>query len=493
MESRLEHNAREAVRDYHNYNSRQLSCFVIPAVLTFVAILTFIARAFTRIRLVKRFGAEDWACLVALCASIVLSALIFAETYYGNGVHIDQINPYSAMMMFRLFYVSVWIYNISLSMTKISILLQYQRLFVVSSARIACWIVLAATVIFGLWSVLGNIFLCKPVAYWWNKSLDGHCLDERSVWLSNSIVNMATDIIIVIIPIPVVSRLCISLKQKMSLTLLFVLGGFGCITSGLRVRSVVVIAQSEDVTWDNAPAAIWSSIEVNVAIICACLATLKPLLTRYAPKILGATLSISEATRVSEGGSVSMPTQPLSTASPIAPRAGGNVFGSFTFGMEDHDTTPNKKLRLRSMSFSEQDGSRPTTPKKNIFGSFSLRRGSALSNKRRSSGYPQSPVDVELGRQVIPEEGTNTEDGRPDTATPSTMVTDFSSGKKESLMEMHSYGVESEEDLYHAMLRTQTRDSRRGGSVSSPGGRRPSTVAFKPEPQYDEEAKRRRT
>lgn len=487
--------AREAVHGYHDYNTRQISCFIVPAVLTFVAILTFIARAFTRIRLVKRFGPEDWACAVALCASIILSALIFAETYYGNGVHINQINPDTAMTMFRLFYVSVWIYNISLSMTKISILLQYLRLFAVSSARIACWIVLAATVIFGIWSVFGNIFLCKPVAYWWNKSLDGHCLDERSVWLSNSIVNMATDIIIVLIPIPVVFRLCISLKQKLSLTLLFVLGGFGCITSGLRVRSVVVIAQSEDVTWDNAPAAIWSAIEVNVAIICACLATLKPLLTRYAPKILGATLSISEATRASEGGSVSMPTQPRSTTSPITPRVGGHVFGSFTFGMEDNkDTTPKKNLRLRSMSFSEHDGSRPNTPKKNnIFGSFSLRRGSALSNKRRSSGYPQSPVDVELGRQVIPEEGANAEDGRPDTATPSTMVTDFSTGKRESLVGMHDYGGESEEDLYHAMLRTQTRESRRGGSVSSPSARRPSAVAFKEESQYDEEAKRRRT
>jgi len=86
----------------------------------------------------------------------------------------------------QMFWVSVWIYNIALTCTKISLLIQYMRLFAVSSARIVCWIVITATVIFGLFSVFGNIFLCTPVERWWNKSIPGHCLDEASVWLSNS-------------------------------------------------------------------------------------------------------------------------------------------------------------------------------------------------------------------------------------------------------------------------------------------------------------------
>lgn len=493
MEARSEQNPVDAALNDRDYNSRQISCLVIPPVFTFVAIVTYILRAFTRIRIVKHFGPEDWACLVALCASIVLTALVCAETVYGLGLHVDQIDMSTASTMFTLFYMSVWIYNIALSMTKISILLQYIRLFVTSSVRIVCWIVLAATIVFGFWSVLGNIFLCKPVAYWWDKSLDGHCMDERAVWLSNSIVNMATDIIIVLIPLPVVFTLCISIKQKLILTLLFVLGGFGCITSGLRVRSIIVIASSEDVTWDNAPAAIWSCVEVNVAIICASLATLKPLLVRYAPRVLSATLSINEATRASKNGSAAAATpEPGSAVSPTGPRPGGAVFGSFTFGMDDQET-PKKHLRLRSMSFSEIDGSAPTTPRKSIFGSFSLRRGSGMSaSKGRGGITPQSPIDIEMGHRVIPEEDGSGEDDRPNTATPSTLVTDFSIGKKASLVELESDAEKSEEDLYHAMLRTQTRDSRRVGSNSGQGGRRPSAVAFDLEPQYEEEAKRRR-
>jgi len=186
------------------YDSRQKTCFIIPAIVTIIAILTYAARVFTRIKIVKIFGPEDWLCLVAVCASIVLTALVFAETYYGMGLHVADINPATASTMYRvgisgalreeeiltrrlqLFWVSVWIYNIALTTTKVSLLIQYMRLFAVSTARIVCWIVITATVVFGLFSVFGNIFLCTPVERWWDKSIPGHCLDEASVWLSNS-------------------------------------------------------------------------------------------------------------------------------------------------------------------------------------------------------------------------------------------------------------------------------------------------------------------
>lgn len=44
---------------------------------------------------------------------------------------------------------------------------------------------------------------------------------------------------------------------------------------------------SKDVTYDNGPAAYWSSIEVNVGIICASLPTLKAFVSRFFPKFFG--------------------------------------------------------------------------------------------------------------------------------------------------------------------------------------------------------------
>lgn len=58
-----------------------------------------------------------------------------------------------------------------------------------------------------------------------------------------------------------------------------------CIMSILRLHWLIVASDSTDPTWDNIGIANWSCIELNVAIICPCLTTLKPLLSHFFPRI----------------------------------------------------------------------------------------------------------------------------------------------------------------------------------------------------------------
>ena len=51
-----------------------------------------------------------------------------------------------------------------------------------------------------------------------------------------------------------------------------------CIVSILRLHTLVAISNSTDQSYDNPAAATWSSIEVNVGIICSCLPLLRPLI-----------------------------------------------------------------------------------------------------------------------------------------------------------------------------------------------------------------------
>jgi len=91
-----------AAADGQSYDSRQKTCFIIPSIVTILAIITYAVRVFTRVKIVEIFGPEDWLCLVAVCASIILTALVFAETYYGMGLHIADINPATASTMYRV-------------------------------------------------------------------------------------------------------------------------------------------------------------------------------------------------------------------------------------------------------------------------------------------------------------------------------------------------------------------------------------------------------
>lgn len=119
---------------------------------------------------------------------------------------------------------------------------------------------------------------------------------------SNAAFNIVTDICTTILPLPILNTLRIPKKQKYLLMVVFGLGGITCVISVLRLQSLYVISKSTDISWDNPMAALWSSMEVNVGIICSvshlknesaavhannyqCIPTLKGLLTRVFPSL----------------------------------------------------------------------------------------------------------------------------------------------------------------------------------------------------------------
>ena len=66
------------------------------------------------------------------------------------------------------------------------------------------------------------------------------------------------------------------------------------VISILRLRSLVNFAASANPTWDQADVILWSNIEINIGIICACLPALRVILVRMFPKILGSTNGTSQ-------------------------------------------------------------------------------------------------------------------------------------------------------------------------------------------------------
>jgi len=59
-----------------------------------------------------------------------------------------------------------------------------------------------------------------------------------------------------------------------------------CIISILRLPSLKKASVSTDFTYDNIGIAVWSCVELNVAILCACLPPLKALLSHFFPGLL---------------------------------------------------------------------------------------------------------------------------------------------------------------------------------------------------------------
>ncbi|KAJ5220027.1 hypothetical protein N7468_009231 [Penicillium chermesinum] len=118
------------------------------------------------------------------------------------------------------------IYFFNSVLTKSSFLLLYYRIFgVVQYFR---WVLYASAFLVIAYFVactLAAIFGCWPVAKFWNPSLPGHCVDEVSFFRWSGIANILLDVLILCLPYPMAWRLQTTLRQKLTLSGLFLLGG----------------------------------------------------------------------------------------------------------------------------------------------------------------------------------------------------------------------------------------------------------------------------
>lgn len=78
---------------------------------------------------------------------------------------------------------------------------------------------------YGTWAVLSAFLNCIPVAKFWDPSLPGFCLSSKGLWFSNASMHIATDLAILLIPLPALTALDLPRRQKIALISIFALGG----------------------------------------------------------------------------------------------------------------------------------------------------------------------------------------------------------------------------------------------------------------------------
>jgi hypothetical protein len=116
-------------------------------------------------------------------------------------------------------------YNLALVLTKISIVLQYMRIFTQKKIQKLCFIMIGILIVYGIWTIFGSFFMCLPVAYFWDKTIDGHCMNQLAFWFSNSALNITTDILVFAFPMPLLHALQLPRNQKIGLMIIFAFGG----------------------------------------------------------------------------------------------------------------------------------------------------------------------------------------------------------------------------------------------------------------------------
>ena len=69
------------------------------------------------------------------------------------------------------------------------------------------------------------IFECRPVAFSWDKTIQGgYCIKQADFYRWNGVANLLIDFIIWSLTLPVIWRLHMNVKQRLSLSAVFLLG-----------------------------------------------------------------------------------------------------------------------------------------------------------------------------------------------------------------------------------------------------------------------------
>ena len=118
------------------------------------------------------------------------------------------------------------VYKVTINATKVSIVLLYLRIFTPGKAfRYWCKALLVFVGSYGLLSLMLTIFQCRPPGRAWDRSQNGNCINLTAFWYANAGFSLFSDIAILVFPIPVISTLHLPWRQKMSLILVFAVGG----------------------------------------------------------------------------------------------------------------------------------------------------------------------------------------------------------------------------------------------------------------------------
>ena len=124
---------------------------------------------------------------------------------------------------------------LAVSTIKISVLLYYARLFPTKKFRLAVNIVMAYLLVWLIAFFFAFIFQCTPVSQFWNQTGTGTCGQLIELYLGNGFTSLVSDVVLMVLPLPMIWSLRIRLFQKILLSGVFMLGGLYAIPLSLLV------------------------------------------------------------------------------------------------------------------------------------------------------------------------------------------------------------------------------------------------------------------
>ncbi|KAJ5151299.1 uncharacterized protein N7482_010551 [Penicillium canariense] len=271
---------------------------IVDVVFWFLATVFVALRLVSRTVIVRKVNLSDTVMLVGWVLTTALSGVNIFATTKGLGLREGVLLAWRRPLAVAE-YVFAVLYYPALGAIKSSILLFYltlaaqQRLF-----RLGVLITLVVVILFTVALTLVNLFPCRPLS----SSLliqtppGTYCIDIVALYISTAPINIVTDVAIFVLPLPMLWRVHLPRRQRIILLLTFGTGLFVIVISILRTEFLLQTAISRvtkphkpsvhDLSYYDGYVLLWSTVELNLSIMCGCVPSLRPLFSRFLPRIV---------------------------------------------------------------------------------------------------------------------------------------------------------------------------------------------------------------
>lgn len=267
---------------------------IAAAAIVQAIVYTVVALRFEgRYRHGRKFHASDWLILLAAVLSTGLSVIQIyggAVGRLGVAVHGSIGSPTfkeSTALNLRWYQWGIFINGVVVTgLVKISVTFFYLQIFSVKYRHIIMpWLVLMVS-----WTVGFTILMltfCGHHGLWPSIPLKvekSQCLSGQKIGYAIVIGHTITDLLTVLLPLPMVLRLQLPMQQKLAVMGVFAVG-FLSVGGSVAKAYIYISSAQKKTSMDYATIvtsiSVWGLVESQMGIIAACLMTLRPLMRDF--------------------------------------------------------------------------------------------------------------------------------------------------------------------------------------------------------------------
>ncbi|KAF2260236.1 hypothetical protein CC78DRAFT_418336, partial [Lojkania enalia] len=242
-----------------------------------IAGLAFLLRLASRV-VTKRVYIEDalFISALGLYAGFLYEILLMGGEVYH--VHTWNVSLRTLSDVLYKSHIMSLLYGLSIMLIKVAILLSWIRIFVPMKQRNAFfWVshaLIWSNVLFYGIGTITEIWQCKPREKIWNPFLiaageaGGHCpIDITKHAKASGFINLLSDIIILMLPQKVIWGLNVTRKQKIGMSLLFVVGIFATAAATVRIYYLFKTYDANDMIYYGSDLVLWMAAEIAAGFL----------------------------------------------------------------------------------------------------------------------------------------------------------------------------------------------------------------------------------